>query len=973
MSRQDVVKRKKSDKLIIANGMRRETNEYLESLLNYANAPIIVWNPQYEITRFNKAFETLTGRSEKDILGKSLEILFPPDSRDNSMELIRKTLEGDRMEVVELNILHIDGSVRTLLWNSANIMSTDGKTPIATIAQGHNITRHKQAEEALRESENNYHDLVEQTRDIIFSLSPQGLLISLNQAFEHITGLQIQEWLGKPVLDLLHPEDFSLVSERFSKVLKGYLAEPIELRLRKKSGDYVLCEILASPQIKNEMIIGLQGIIRDITERKRAENALRESEKRLKDIIFSMADWVWEVDENGVYTYSSQKGFDFFGPSHENVIGKTPFDFMPPDEAKRVAAIFSEIAINKAPIKDLENWNIMKNGERICLLTNGVPMIDKAGNLKGYRGVDKDITERRRAEQELIIANKELLFQNEEKEKRAAELKESEEKYRNIFESAAIGIYRTSPEGHILLANPMLINMLGYDTFENLAKRNLEKQGFEPGYERYEFREHIERDGYIIGLETAWQKKDGTTIFIRENAKVYRDGAGNVLYYDGTIEDITERKRAEQELIIANKELLFQNEEKEKRAAELILANKELLFQTEEKEKRAAELIKAIKKAEESDNLKSAFLNNLSHEIRTPMNQILGFASLLKDPELTEVTRDEYIGLINSQSHQLLHIITDIVEISKITAGQVAIKSTSFNLSEMMNELYASFKPKAEHRNLQLNLNKKIADSDDLIRGDQVKLNLIFRNLIENAIKYTNVGSVDIEYSRVGDRLIIAVKDTGIGIEEQEKKIIFDHFRQIEISTMRQYGGLGLGLSISKAYIRMMSGVIRVESEPGKGSTFFVEIPFLPAVRVSESTRNVLYTPVISRPDWQDKTLLIVEDEDSNVQYLTAALRITGAHILYAINGIEAVEQCKIHPEIAVVLMDIKMPRMDGLEATKIIKSFRNKLPVIATTAFAMTRDKEYILESGCDDYLPKPSTREDLIVKIQKWMGSSE
>jgi CheY-like chemotaxis protein len=189
----------------------------------------------------------------------------------------------------------------------------------------------------------------------------------------------------------------------------------------------------------------------------------------------------------------------------------------------------------------------------------------------------------------------------------------------------------------------------------------------------------------------------------------------------------------------------------------------------------------------------------------------------------------------------------------------------------------------------------------------------------------------------------------------------------------RKYGGLGLGLAISSAYIQMMSGVIRVESEPGEGSTFFVEMPYVPAIRISERNTNILKTPVFSRPDWQNKTLLIVEDEDSNVQYLTAVLRITGARILYAVNGSEAVEQCKIHPEIAVVLMDIKLPRMDGLEATNIIKSFRSNLPVIATTAFAMTSEREYILEAGCDDYLPKPTTREDVIMKIQKYAGSGK
>ncbi len=423
------------------------------------------------------------------------------------------------------------------------------------------------------------------------------------------------------------------------------------------------------------------------------------------------------------------------------------------------------------------------------------------------------------------------------------------------------------------------------------------------------------------------------------------------------------RKQAEKNLIEKNELIEAQN-------VRYVQINKELAFQIEEKEKQALELIQAREKAEESDALKSAFLHNLSHEIRTPMNQILGFANFLKEPGLSESDRDDYIGIINSQSHQLLHIITDIVEISKITTGQVDLKLCTFNLAEMMDELLILNKTKAEHRNLKLSLSKKITDEDSIIQGDQIKLKEVFSHLIENAIKFTDEGSIDIEYKRAGDRLIITVKDTGIGINAQEKQAIFDQFRQVEISMARKYGGMGLGLSISNAYIRMMSGIIRVESVPGKGSAFFVEIPYIPAIQAAASPMIVLHLPVISRPDWHDKTLLIAEDEESNVQFLMAVLRSTGIRLLFAVNGLEAVEQCRSHPEIAVVLMDIKMPRMDGLEATKIIKSFCNELPVIATTAFAMASEKEYILQAGCDDYLPKPIKREDLIAKIQKYIG---
>ena len=571
-------------------------------------------------------------------------------------------------------------------------------------------------------------------------------------------------------------------------------------------------------------------------ERAIAEKALIENEKKFRNYIDCAPDIVFIIDNTGQFIYINPTACRISGYSKEELEAMTILDLLP--EESKEGGLSTLSLLLESGVCTTEFWTIRKDGSKRYLTLDAVKLSETR-----LLGFSKDITERKQAEEALIVANKELIYQNLEKEKRA------------------------------------------------------------------------------------------------------------------------------DELLIANKELAFQNQEKEKRATELVIANTELLFQNEEKEKRATELMRAREKAEESDNLKSAFLNNLSHEIRTPMNQILGFASFLKDPDLTEMTRDEYINIINDQSHQLLHIIGDVVEISEISTGQADLKPVTFNLGVMMDELYATFKPKAELRKLQFSLNKNIPDNEIVICGDQVKLKHIFSHLIENAIKFTDEGSVNIEYSRDGDNLIVAVKDTGIGIEEQEKNLIFDKFRQIEVNLARKYGGLGLGLSISNAYIRMMAGMIKVESKPGEGSTFIVVIPYVPATLVPDIMGNEMKTPVFSRPNWKNKTLLIAEDEESNVLFLKAVLRSTGLNLLYAVNGLEAVEQCKQHPEISVVLMDIKMPRMDGMDATKIIKSFRADLPVIATTAFALTSEKKFFLGSGCDDYLPKPLKREDLISMIRKYI----
>ncbi len=262
---------------------------------------------------------------------------------------------------------------------------------------------HKKAEETLRESEAKYRLAFESTSDGIFTIDRNGNISSITPSVERQLGYKVEEVINRPLQDLniLTSESLARAVSDVIQILSGVEVTDAVYEFIAKDGTRKIGEVTGTPIIQEGRILGVTAIVRDITERKKTEEALRESEKRLRDIMFNIADWVWEVDKNGVYTYSSQRGSDLFGKSRGDIIGKTPFDFMPPDEAKRVAAIFSEIVANKAPIKDLENWNIGKDGEKICLLTNGVPILDEEGNLKGYRGVDKDITKRKQTENAL--------------------------------------------------------------------------------------------------------------------------------------------------------------------------------------------------------------------------------------------------------------------------------------------------------------------------------------------------------------------------------------------------------------------------------------------------------------------------------------------------------------------------------------------------------------------------------------------
>jgi len=353
---------------------------------------------------------------------------------------------------------------------------------------------------------------------------------------------------------------------------------------------------------------------------------------------------------------------------------------------------------------------------------------------------------------------------------------------------------------------------------------------------------------------------DKSVHVLQMSSKIKLDTDGIPIGLIGTTLDITERKQAEEELknkidelIIANKELVFQNsekekraaelgianielafqdKEKEKRAAELIIANKNLVLQNKEKEKRAAELIIAKEKAEESDRLKSAFLANMSHEIRTPMNGILGFAELLKEPNLTGKEQQEYIKIIEKSGARMLNIINDIVDISKIESGLMEVSIKESNINEQIEYIYIFFRPEVEGKGMQLSYRNGLVSSESIIKTDREKLFAILTNLVKNAIKYTNKGSIEFGYDHVethGPRNIGAgsaslqfyVKDTGIGIPKDRQEAIFERFIQADISDKYAYQGAGLGLSISKAYVEMLGGRIWVESEEGKGSTFY--------------------------------------------------------------------------------------------------------------------------------------------------------
>ncbi|MEI8047289.1 MAG: ATP-binding protein [Bacteroidota bacterium] len=384
------------------------------------------------------------------------------------------------------------------------------------------------------------------------------------------------------------------------------------------------------------------------------------------------------------------------------------------------------------------------------------------------------------------------------------------------------------------------------------------------------------------------------------------------------------------------------------------------------------ELKLAKEKAEESDKLKTAFLTNISHEIRTPMNGILGFAELLRTPGLTGIEQLEYLGIIEISCDRMLNIINDIIDISKIEAGLISVNNFTSDINHQTDYILTFFKPEAESKGLSISCKNGLLANQAIVDADHEKIYAILTNLVKNAIKFTDSGSIEFGYVLTGSTTAAAnelqfyVKDTGIGIPANRQQAVFDRFIQADIADTRAFQGAGLGLSISNAYAKMLGGKIWVESEEGKGSTFYFTLPYNPVSNVEIAAPKAVRIKEVENKV-RKLTILVVEDDDTSALLINLILRDFSREILKAKSGNVAVETCRNNPNLDLILMDIKIPDLNGYESTRQIRKFNKNVVIIAQTAFAMVREKEQALEAGCNDYISKPISVELLRGLVEK------
>ncbi len=385
---------------------------------------------------------------------------------------------------------------------------------------------------------------------------------------------------------------------------------------------------------------------------------------------------------------------------------------------------------------------------------------------------------------------------------------------------------------------------------------------------------------------------------------------------------------------------------------------------------------KELIEAEEHERLKSAFLANMSHEIRTPMNGILGFAEILKSQDLTGSQQQEYIRIIEQSGIRMLNIINDIIDISRIESGLLKFDFNETNINEQCEYIYTFFKPEAKEKNIDFSLNTGLPTVDAVITTDKEKLYAILTNLVKNAIKFTSTGSIEFGYylNSGPDQLKqiqFYVNDTGAGIPKDWQGAIFERFIQTDIPNQMARQGAGLGLAISKAYVEKLGGEIWVESKEGIGSTFYFTIPYNTKSLEKADRNNLMPDAIASHIN--NLKILIVEDDMISEMFIDITVKMIGREVLKVRTGEEAIQTCRNNPDIDLILMDIRMPEMNGYEATRQIRQFNSNIVIIAQTAYALDDDRHKAIAAGCNDYITKPVDKTELYTLIQKHFGKNK
>jgi PAS domain S-box-containing protein len=869
----------------------------------------------FNIKYFNQKASEKENVNREEIIGKKLRNQFPTITKSGFF----KSLQSVYKTGIPQEFPYISFSSDKLTEWKHNYIYKLSEFEIVSIYI--DITNEKLKESALKEHQDKLQLAMSAAEYYTFEISLPNKIIKTDRKLYldlDYSEFEITELLAKTG-SLVHKKDFEqtelILKEITSRSEQNFSSE---IRIRNKNSKWQWFSLSGkiTDFFEDKKPKRILGLIKNIQNEKEFHIKLEESENRLKLAMESANQALidWNIIEDKIYFSPEWYTMLGYNPDDQEINYNFTVQISHPDDV-RVATKKLESHIKGE--SELFNSKVRmktKSGDWKWILTHG-KIVDRDKNGKPLRaiGIQTDITRIKESEQKLI---------------------ESQVNFKQLSENINDAFWLRSIDHNLVYANPACFKIIGknftnifedFDAYYNwihpadreFIRRKRESNLKSPNENHFYEHRIINSSG-----ETKWLWIRTFPVF-NEKGELYRRA--------GIASDITEHK-------------------------ELI-----------------SDLLQAKDKAEESDQLKSAFLANMSHEIRTPMNGILGFAELLKDSDVNDQEKKNYIKIIDSNGKQLLNLIDDIIDISKIEVNQINLKNTIADLRPLLNDIqYFFFKEQSRLEKEYIKLEVYAPSiSNNIINTDISRLQQIFNNLINNALKFTEQGTIKIGYTKENfddkEYYKFYVSDTGIGISDSTKSVIFERFGQVPPSNNKNQHGTGLGLAISKGLVELLGGEIWFESTPEKGSIFYFTIPIRSSSNNGEKNSKKNSKKMIKK--WENLEILVVEDDADNLEFIKRLLEKQGAKVFIAKTGTDAVNMIINNDTIKIVLMDIRLPDIDGFEATQRIKAIKPKLPIIAQTAYAMYNDKEMCLENGCDDYISKPLEKVILFEKINNYI----
>ncbi len=853
---------------------------------------------------------------------------------------------------------------------------------------------HRKAEEELRDSEIQLKAVFEHSNDGILLIDNEGVIVKTNHQTELITGLDKDKLNGSYFWEIQYQ---LLLADYRQSVSIDMIKEMTYKRLLSLSDDEFIKQESPILNANNEIKYVEDYVCpihihnkryylvsqRDITERKEAEESQHIAFIKYKTLFESFPLGVTISDRKGNITESNLVAEQLLGISDEELLKRrigddewklirTDGSLMPNEDYASVRAL-----TENRKIENVEMGIVKPSSEVVWINVTAAPIpLDDYGVIITYN----DITQKKKAEELLKQSEQHLLAKNVEYESLNEELAEVNSKLLLAKEKAeannAINLSRLHLiqysynhsidellEETVNISENHTKSSIGFIHFvasdqQNLILQNWSTQTKSNFCNAKGQGEHYSIDKAGVWVDCVRQRKP--VIHNDYNALPHKKGLpeGHAHIEREMVVPVFTGNVIKAILGVGNKQTDYTKDDLEELS---LIAN--LTWEIVERKIAHNELKIAKERAEESDKLKTAFIQNISHEIRTPLNGILGFAELITESDLSEEERSGYLEHINQSSNRLMNTVSDYMDMARLVSNSIEVNNKVFALEPFFVNVTEKIKQVCSNKKVKFETEVPIETVDLSVYTDPALIQIILNKLLDNATKFTKEGSVACGYSIKHGHIEFFVKDTGIGIDNNKLDLIFEMFRQADNSTTRGHDGSGLGLTIAKGFVAILGGQMNAVSEKGKGSVFSFTIPFNNAEKYVSPNQIIATKKEIHK----NHIILIAEDEESNYEYLAVTLNILGYKHIRAANGKEAVDLCRQNPEISLILMDIKMPVMHGDVATKQIRTFRPELPIIATTAFAQTGDEQRFREEGCNDYISKPIKKSELLRLLQK------